>query len=628
MNIRAKALYILGVIFLSFTAVLVLLTYLVLTRGYLDIEHQQAERNMLVVENTLANQFETLTRVAVDWGHWDDTYNFVLDLNGAYIEANLGDDALANLDLNMMLYINNDRELVYAKHVDLETWEETPPPDLDHVIYPGSPVLDLPDEQDHVRGFFQTSGGVVQFVSVSILTNDSTGPRNGTLVLGRYFDAARVQRLSNSLQLPIAAYTLGEANAALGSDTASQVIARAPAALMVPHDETNLSVYTLIRDISNNPLLVLEIQLERSIYQQGITSIVQFSALLAVFGLVFIIVILLLMEKVILMRVIAIHRFISEIRDSGNLSLRLISHGRDEIAKLAENLNQMVVSLAQSHNLLEERVKQRTQELEQSNLQLQNEITERRQAQVELVRARDQALDALRLKTQILANVSHDVRTPLNIITMSAEMLGYYGTLNDRQQQKINQIVMNAQQLVSFFNNLLEEAQSQTNQIEIHEKPFQPQQMLNTLNNTLEPLARHKGLSFTAELDPEMPPTIYGDYERVMQILSNMVNNAIKFTQQGSVHIKIKRPDARHWQIEVADTGPGIAEKDQESIFEAFWQVDGSMTREINRGVGLGLSIVKHLTTMMGGEIQLDSQPGKGSVFTITLPLNVREEAS
>ena len=628
MNIRAKTLYILWAIFLSFTAVLVLLTYLVLTRGYLDIEYQQAERNMLVVENTLANQFETLTRVAVDWGHWDDTYNFVLDLNETYIESNLADDALANLDLNMMLYINNDREMVYAKHVDLETWEETPPPDLDHVIYPGSPVLDLPDEQDHVHGFFQTSAGVVQFTSGSILTNDSTGPRNGMLVLGRYFDAARVQRLADSLQLPITAYTIDEANTAMDSDISSQVIARAPAALIVPHGETSLSVYTLIRDPFNNPLLILEIHLERTIYQQGLTSIFQFSVLLAIFGLVFITVILLLMERLILVRVIQIHHFISEIRGSGNLSLRLIAYGRDEIAKLAENLNQMVVSLAQSHNLLEERVKQRTQELEQSNLQLQNEITERRQAQVELVRARDQALDALRLKTQILANVSHDVRTPLNIIMMSAEMLGYYGTLNERQQQKIIQILMNAQQLVGFFNNLLEEAQSQTNQIEIHEKPFQPQQMLDALNNTLEPLARHKGLNFTAELDPEMPPTIYGDYERVMQILSNTVNNAIKFTQQGSVHVKIKRPDARHWQIEVADTGPGIAEKDQENIFEAFWQVDGSMTREINRGVGLGLSIVKHLTTMMGGEIQLDSQPGKGSVFTITLPLNVREEAS
>ncbi len=628
MSIRAKTLYVLGVIFISFMAVMLLITYLVLTQGYLDIEYQQAERNMLVLENTLSSNFETLTRVGVDWGHWDDTYNFVLDLNPAYIEGNLSNDALTNLDLNMLLYVNNDTELVYAKHIDLETGEETPLPDLNHVIYPGSPVLDLPGELDHVHGFFQTSAGVVQFVSSSILTNDSTGPRHGALILGRYFDAARVQYLSDSLQLPITAYSVEEAHAALGSDTTTQVIVHSPAALTVPYNGSYLSVYTLIRDTFNNPLLILEIQLERTIYQQGLTTIFHFSVLLAIFGLVFITAILLLMEKLILVRVIEIHRFISEIRHSGNLSLRLTAHGHDEIAKMAENLNQMVVSLAQSHNLLEERVKQRTQELQQSNHQLQNQITERRQAQVELAQARDQALEALRLKTQILANVSHDVRTPLNIITMSAEMLGYYGTLNERQQQKIDQILMNAEQLVSFFNNLLEEAQSQTSQIKIHEKPFHPRQLLVTLSNTLEPLAQRKGLAFTAELDPEMPRVIYGDFERVMQILSNIVGNAIKFTQQGSIHVSIKRPDATHWQLEVADTGPGIGEKDQDYIFDAFWQVDGSMTRETNRGVGLGLSIVKHLTTMMGGEIQLNSQPGKGSVFIVTLPLNIHEEAS
>ncbi len=122
-----------------------------------------------------------------------------------------------------------------------------------------------------------------------------------------------------------------------------------------------------------------------------------------------------------------------------------------------------------------------------------------------------------------------------------------------------------------------------------------------------------------------MPATLLGDEGRLQQILVNLVNNAIKFTEKGGVHIRIMRPDADFWAIQVSDTGIGIPLSAQHTIFEPFRQVDGSVTRQ-RGGTGLGLSIVRQLTLAMGGTIHLDSLPGRGSTFTILLPLILKEE--
>jgi two-component system capsular synthesis sensor histidine kinase RcsC len=128
-----------------------------------------------------------------------------------------------------------------------------------------------------------------------------------------------------------------------------------------------------------------------------------------------------------------------------------------------------------------------------------------------------------------------------------------------------------------------------------------------------------------AEVGDDMADTLYGDPDRLKQIVMNLIDNAIKFTDQGTVTARIYRTDTEHWAIQVTDTGRGIPADVQSDIFEAFWQVDSSITREINRGVGLGLSIVKQLVILMQGSIVLQSEPGHGSTFTITLPLNEKQ---
>jgi signal transduction histidine kinase len=137
----------------------------------------------------------------------------------------------------------------------------------------------------------------------------------------------------------------------------------------------------------------------------------------------------------------------------------------------------------------------------------------------------------------------------------------------------------------------------------------------------MEVLAAKKGLQFRTFLGDSLPPEIMGDERRLRQIMINLMGNAIKFTREGSVNVRLLRPTVEHWAVQVQDTGVGIPKDAQEYIFEPFRQVNSAITRD-NRGVGLGLSITKQLVELMGGRILLESEPGQGSTFTIILPIN------
>lgn len=256
-----------------------------------------------------------------------------------------------------------------------------------------------------------------------------------------------------------------------------------------------------------------------------------------------------------------------------------------------------------------------------------SDITERKRAETELAQARDQALEASRLKTELLAKVSHELRTPLGAILGFSEMLeiGFYGDLPKKQQLIVAEIIDSTHYLTNLVNELLDQAQLDAGKLKLHLTSFAPADVLNGTLSKLEVLAKNKGLSLITEVAADLPPILTGDLVRLQQILVNLGSNAIKFTQMGEVQISLLRPDIDYWAIQVTDTGIGIPNEAQASLFEPFMQVDGSITRE-HAGTGLGLSIVKQLTTLMGGEVTLKSEVGQGSTFTVLLPFQPIQE--
>jgi PAS domain S-box-containing protein len=250
-----------------------------------------------------------------------------------------------------------------------------------------------------------------------------------------------------------------------------------------------------------------------------------------------------------------------------------------------------------------------------------HDIQERKQAEEMMAEARDQALQASMVKSQLVANVSHDLRTPLNAILGFSEMLleANYEPLQPRQSDIVRQMYNAAQQMSLFVSDLLDQSLIEKGKLTLYPTQFQPTELIAAVQTMFHRAALEKGLLLIFEIEKSLPETVWGDIKRLQQVLMNLVGNAIKFTTRGSVVIRLYGV-GESWVLEVNDTGCGIPSEAHVFIFEPFRQVDGSPGRK-QSGAGLGLAIVRHLVTMMGGHINLTSRVGEGSTFRVILPL-------
>lgn len=258
----------------------------------------------------------------------------------------------------------------------------------------------------------------------------------------------------------------------------------------------------------------------------------------------------------------------------------------------------------------------------QGKVAVLSEITNRKLNELALAEARDQALQLDQFKTQMLSQISHDFRTPLAAIQGYAELLreGFYDLKPTQKQDAFSSILENTKYLNQLVGQLLDKSQLTSGQIEIVHAPFDPRLLAEGTLEGLLILAEMKGLTCDAIIDPDLPPLLMGDRARLQQIITNLVGNALKFTEYGRVtlHLAVAHPD--RWTIRVTDTGPGIPLQSRAIIFEPFRQLN-TPRRGAKRGFGLGLSIVKDLVTMMNGSIAVESVVGEGSTFVVTLPL-------
>ncbi len=251
-----------------------------------------------------------------------------------------------------------------------------------------------------------------------------------------------------------------------------------------------------------------------------------------------------------------------------------------------------------------------------------HDVTTFKEANEKLRYASEQAEEANRLKSEFLATMSHELRTPLNAIIGYTEiqLLGMVGELNPTQHNYQERVMVNSQQLLQMINSILDLSKLEAGHISPIDKSFVLNDWIDDVMEQIAVLGENKQLGFDSEIDPQLPDRIIGDADLLRQVVVNLISNAFKFTKQGSVTLAVCRVDERHWSIRVSDTGIGIPADKQEHIFEEFYQVDSSETREYG-GTGLGLAIVKRLVSTMGGEVHVTSTLGAGSTFTVTLPL-------
>ncbi len=244
----------------------------------------------------------------------------------------------------------------------------------------------------------------------------------------------------------------------------------------------------------------------------------------------------------------------------------------------------------------------------------------------DLAQARDEALAAARTKSEFLTNVSHELRTPLNGILGTAQLL-IDSELTEDQRDNAYILRESGESLLRIINDLLDLSRLDAGKTRVEPVDFCLAEDVDAAVRLLVPHARASGLELRCEVDPALPVHVHGDSERIRQVLLNLIGNAIKFTDAGSVTVRVRPGHNERVRFEIADTGAGIAARDIARMFEPFAQADGSASRR-HGGTGLGLSISRSLIELMGGELGVDSELGTGSTFWFELPLGTASSSS
>ena len=287
--------------------------------------------------------------------------------------------------------------------------------------------------------------------------------------------------------------------------------------------------------------------------------------------------------------------------------------------RVARTNRELQVQLRQVRELSAKALEQ-NQALLQANQQILEANRQIQEQNRELEEANRQIQEANRLKSQFLANMSHELRTPMNAIVGFSKIVyrKAQGLLPTRQLENLERISQSAEILMNLINDILDLSKIEAGKLEIQPERFSLKELVEGCLSTVTPMVK-AGVELRTELSPELP-AVYTDLPRLRQILINLLNNAAKFTEKGSITIAAGPAEAGHFALSVADTGIGIPAQARDYIFEEFRQVDGSTTRKYG-GTGLGLSISQKLARMLGGTIGVESEEGKGSVFTLVLPL-------
>jgi signal transduction histidine kinase/CheY-like chemotaxis protein/HPt (histidine-containing phosphotransfer) domain-containing protein len=556
-----------------------------------EFEQASAAENLERVRRALDTDLHSLQIVNREYSMWNQTHDFVLGRRDSYIEENLDPVFWANTRINGMAFVDTSGKIVWSRLFDATLQNEMSlqaewmrPIDAANPLATHASIDSV--KLAIVRG--RTTPWMVS--SLPVLRSNGDGPIAGALFVIRALDQGEVARLSRETGVHLNFSDMADALLpdALRDD--------APATSYDIHWRATgdqITGYQVFDDEYGEPAFVLEVSTPRTITSIGndtiATALLFFVAATVVFllgGWIF-------TRRTIVSPVGSLTEHIISIRDSGDLENSVELARSDEIGMLQMEFAGLLRKLGK--------------------------------AQRELEGARDQALAVSNAKSDFLAKISHEIRTPMNGVLGMIELLS--NTPLDRVQKRyMHSIQESAGSLLDLLSDILDFSKIEAGKLRLENRPFDLHKFVAEVADSMAGLAEKKGLRLNNILPDDPTLNVEGDPVRLRQVLTNLLGNAIKFTDRGSILLRVTADqDADDYDLvtfEVIDTGIGIAPRKHRQIFESFAQADGSTTRRFG-GTGLGLAISKQLVEMMGAELCVESEPGEGARFWFTVRMRV-----
>jgi signal transduction histidine kinase/CheY-like chemotaxis protein len=583
--------------------------YLTLDR-FLSLEDLEAKQATIAVQADFQEEIEKLDRSNVDLSVYDGTYDSMPKPTAKYLHSILGDGPngwMEQQSVSFLLFVDSAGSTVSANGFDPVTTNTMEvPEDLKAHVLLTDRLLDFHGLRDGIDGLILLSSGPVLVVSHPIVHTNYTGPPRGALVTARYLDPRALQQLANKSGVSsVAAF---RADQQLPADVAKarSTLSASGSVYVQAVDKKVIAGYISLTDIYGRPALMLRVEMPRAIYDQGRISQVYFAAATLCVVVTAALVIGWFLEKFVVSRLEELSSNVSSIAANSNLVARVSFSGRDEISTLARGINHMLESLQVSQ--------ERKRKAEDEH-------------RAELEKAKDAAEAGSRAKSQFLANMSHEIRTPMNGVVGMIE-LALESELGHEPRELISTAKSSAESLLALLNDILDFSKIEAGKLDLEVVDFSLRDSLDSSVKGLGLEARNKGLALSSNVQSEVPDNLRGDPTRLRQIVVNLVGNALKFTSNGEVAVRVQceevTDDTAILGFTVRDTGIGIPLAKQAEIFEVFTQADSSTTRKYG-GNGLGLAICKRFVELMNGSIWVESTPGLGSTFHFRLPFTLQK---
>ncbi|MBI4693803.1 MAG: response regulator [Gammaproteobacteria bacterium] len=551
-------------------------------------EHERAAGIANVHRLTLYMRFATgaLERSSRDWSEWDDTYAFMRGEMPDFPAKNIVPVSFENLRLDVMAFVKPDGEVAAARYIEYADRVEHPMP-ADLVPRVVEAVGTLGPEERARHGYIGTEDGIFAFAARRIYKSDGTGDPVGLQIFGWFVDSAVIAEIENALGLEADVFRVDRPD--LPDDVRAALTHMSPQSPLtaMPIGPAKLASYALLSDVPGQPIGVIRLVSERGAARAAAAKRQQQLVVSMGFGLLIGLMLLLFLERRVLSRLRGLAEGLAGLPDRGGVHGRLpAAEGHDEIDSLTTRINDMLAQL---------------------------------EAQQRLREARDEAVAQTRQKSEFLANMSHEIRTPMNGVLGMLQLLLDTRLPRD-QHERVQMAFRSASSLRVLLDDILDFSKLEAGKLAFEEMDFEPGEVIEDAVMLFVPNCEQKGIVISCFVEPAIAGLHRGDPHRFKQVLVNLLGNAVKFTTTGSVSVRATRGPHDGLCIEVADTGIGIADEDLPLLFKPFTQVDASTTRHYG-GTGLGLAISSELARRMGGTIEVRSEVGAGSVFTLRVPL-------